>query len=141
MIAVSANAGYLAASCDQNPQPRRATESDKFGDHWQSVRSGIPFVKADTTMSTDRNAGSDADSSSRLLRLYQQKEVLSEEVEKICTRILKDQADITKFQLLAAKYMGAAEQRAKLLSELKEKERSSHERILEIKDEIKRLEA
>ncbi|KAK3046046.1 hypothetical protein LTR09_012428 [Extremus antarcticus] len=122
MIAVSADAGYLAASCDQNPQPGRAAESDKFGDHGQ-------------------NAGSDADSSSRLLRLYQQKEVLSEEVEKICTHILKDQADITKFQLLAAKYMGAAEQRAKLLSELKEKERSSHERILEIKDEIKRLEA
>jgi len=58
----------------------------------------------------------------------------------ICARILKDQADITKLQLLAAQYMGAAEQRAKLLSGLKEQGRRSSERILQIKDEIKRLE-
>ncbi|KAK0262306.1 hypothetical protein LTR35_017745 [Friedmanniomyces endolithicus] len=91
-------------------------------------------------MSTERSAGSDAHSLSRLLLLYQEKEVLLEEVERTCARILKDQADITKLQLLAAQYMGAAEQRAKLLSGLKEQERSSNERIFQIKDEIKRLE-
>ncbi|KAK3616539.1 hypothetical protein LTR56_025895 [Elasticomyces elasticus] len=140
MIAGSANADYLAASCYQDPQPGRGTESDNLGIRGQSVRSGVPFVAADTVMSMDRSAGSDALSPSRLLLLYQEKEGLLEEVERICTRIVKDQADITKLQLLAARYMEAAEQRAKLLSGLKEQERTSNERILQIKDEIKRLE-
>ncbi|KAK3612780.1 hypothetical protein LTR56_028243, partial [Elasticomyces elasticus] len=116
MIAGSANAGYPTASCYQDPESGKAAESDKFDDHGQSVRSGDPFVVADAVMSTDRSAGSDALSPSRLLLLYQEKEGLLEEVERICTRIVKDQADITKFQLLAARYMEAAEQRAKLLS-------------------------
>ncbi|KAK4903710.1 hypothetical protein LTR49_026702 [Elasticomyces elasticus] len=88
----------------------------------------------------DRNAGSDLYSPPRLLLLYQEKEILLEEVGGIRTRILKDQADITKLQLLAAQYMGAAEQRAELLSGLKVQEQDTNERILQIKNEIKRLE-
>jgi len=74
------------------------------------------------------------------LQPYQEKEVLSEEVEGIYARILKDQADITKLQLLAARYTGAAEQRARLLSGLEAQERDANLRIRQIKDEIKRLE-
>ncbi|KAK3618086.1 hypothetical protein LTR22_026494 [Elasticomyces elasticus] len=70
----------------------------------------------------------------------QEKEVLLAEAHKIRTRKRKDQADITKLQLLAAQYMNAAEQRAKPLFDLEEQERSSNERILQIKDEIRRLE-
>jgi ribosomal protein L15 len=91
-------------------------------------------------MSEDTIAGSDDFASSKLLGLYQEKEVLSEVVEKNRARMIKDQADITKLRLLAARYIDAAKQRAKLLSDLEEQERQSKERIHQIKDEIKRLE-
>ncbi|KAK6380481.1 hypothetical protein LTR81_027695, partial [Elasticomyces elasticus] len=140
IVAGSADAGYPIASCFQESQPGKANESDKFCDHGRSVPSRAPFVAADTVMSIDRNAGSDLNSPPRLLLLYQEKEVLLEEVGGIRTRIFKDQADITKLQLLAAQYMGAAEQRAELLSGLKVQEQDTNERILQIKNEIKRLE-
>ncbi|KAK3619366.1 hypothetical protein LTR22_026006 [Elasticomyces elasticus] len=135
MVPSSAMAGY---SSDSNAQPGRVARSDKLNNHEQSVQSGIPSAAADINMST--GTGSDMRSSSRLLLLYQEKEVLSEEAHKIRTRKRKDQADIAKLQLLAAQYMNAAEQRAKLLFDLEEQERSSNERISQIKDEITRLE-
>ncbi|KAK5673711.1 hypothetical protein LTR17_027889, partial [Elasticomyces elasticus] len=78
MVAGSAIAGH---SSRPNAQPGRVTRSDKFNKHGQFVQSGIPSAAADTNMSTD--TGSDMRSSSRLLLLYQEKEVLSEEAQKI----------------------------------------------------------
>ncbi|KAK3617860.1 hypothetical protein LTR56_025020 [Elasticomyces elasticus] len=135
MVPSSAMAGYSSHS---NAQPGRVARSDKLNNHEQSVQSGIPSAAADINMST--GTGSDMRSSSRLLLLYQEKEVLSEEAHKIRTRKRKDLADIAKLQLLAAQYMNAAEQRAKLLFDLEEQERSSNQRISQIKDEITRLE-
>ncbi|KAK3615126.1 hypothetical protein LTR56_026786 [Elasticomyces elasticus] len=136
MVAGSATAGYSSHS---NAQPGIVARSEKFSNHGQFVQSGLPSAAADTNMSTDTGPGPDTHSSSRLLLLYQEKEVLLDEVHRICTRKRKDQADIVKLQLLAAQHMDAAEQRVKLLFGLEEQERSSNERILKIKDEIRRL--
>ena len=116
-------------------------ESDKSTDIGQYVQREIVYATQNTVMSAHKGASANDEPLWRLLALYQEKERLSEELDRLASHIRKDESDITKLQLLAARYMKAAQQRTKMLAGLREQENGCRVRFCELKDEIRQAES